>query len=401
MCDNRTELRQLADWLGLGEYPPEMEKVYREQRCCTAPACDLSLIDSLQTEYDLFEEFYDLVKQTARQINADEDLNAWVRAAAQFHKDSDMATACKLPVPALDGRPVMDLMMLHIMMPMIPDSFAKMEKRGFSWEEMTDARNAYKGGMRIVQRQIGRPAINKTYFHWLNLYCRALIFKVAGFWFEVRKFPPQALWLRNRETKQIVPLMKSTFCRDGSMVLGSKNYEDPEDAFTAEFSEDAENFYGHGCIDNVVSRESTAYPKKSWQCTARPGEYCLGMHIPRNADVSTDATMHACKAALQMVHERFPEYGVSNGVFCASWLLNPRLRQIQGDQSRITQFGECFTRFPMKDAGGSAVFSFVFVRKPENLQDLPEDTSLQRKLKKLYLDGDCIHTYSGAIFMED
>ena len=55
----------------------------------------------------------------------------------------------------------------------------------------------------------------------------------------------------------------------------------------------------------------------------------------------------------------------------------------------------------MKDAGGSAVFSFVFVRKPENLQDLPEDTSLQRKLKKLYLDGDCIHTYSGAIFMED
>lgn len=395
------EFRAIAEKLGLCPYPEELDRIYAEMSDADVPACDIALIDSLQEKYDLFEEFYDLVRQTAQEINSDKALNAWVRVSAQFHKESNMAEAFQLPMPILNGSPVKDLMMLHIMMPMIPDSFAKMEKRGFSWEEMADARNAYKGGMRIVQRQIGRPAINKTYFHWLNLYCRALIFRVAGFWFEVRQFPLQALWLRNRETKQIVPLMKGTFCRDGSMVLGSKNNEDPEDAFTTEFSEDAENFYGHGCIDNVVSHESTAYPKKSWECTARPGEYCLGMHIPRNADVSKDATMHACKAALQMVHERFPEYGVSNGVFCASWLLNPRLRQIQGDQSRITQFGECFTRFPMKDAVGSAVFSFVFIRKPEKLQDLPEDTSLQRKLKKLYLNGDCIHTYSGAIFMED
>lgn len=401
MYDNQTELRQLADRLGLGEYPPELEKVYEEQKCCTAPACDLSLIDSLQKEYDLFGEFYELVRQTARQINADNDLNAWVRAAAQFHQDNERATACQLPVPSLDGRQVMDLMMLHIMMPMIPDSFTKMEKRGFSWDEMADARNAYKGGMRIVQRQIGRPAVNKTYFHWLNLYCRALIFKVAGFWFEVRQFPPQALWLRNRETKQIIPLMKGTFCRDGSMVLGSKNYEDPEGAFPAEFSEDAENFYGHGCVDNIVSRVSTAYPKKIWERTGSPGEYCLGMHIPPKADVSTEATMRACEAALRMVHERFPEYGVGNAVFCTSWLLNPRLKQIQGERSRITQFEECFIKYPCKDATGAAVFSFVFVRRPDDLEDLQEDTSLQRKLKKLYLNGDCIHTYSGAIFMED
>ena len=26
---------------------------------------------------------------------------------------------------------------------------------------------------------------------------------------------------------------------------------------------------------------------------------------------------------------------------------------------------------------------------------------VQRKLKKIYLEGDCIHTYSGAIFVEE
>ena len=50
---------------------------------------------------------------------------------------------------------------------------------------------------------------------------------------------------------------------------------------------------------------------------------------------------------------------------------------------------------------GAAVFSFVFVRKPANLEDLEENTSLQRKVKKMYLEGDCIHTFSGAIFVEE
>ena len=54
-----------------------------------------------------------------------------------------------------------------------------------------------------------------------------------------------------------------------------------------------------------------------------------------------------------------------------------------------------------EDTTGGAVFSFVFVRKPADLHDLQEDTSLQRKLKKMYLEGDCIHTYTGAIFVEE
>lgn len=399
--EEKTELRQIADRLGLGEYPAELEAVYETLKGSTTPACDLALIDSLQEKYDLFGEFYDLVKQSAEAINGDPEINAYVRAAAQFHKENDKATACKLPVPTLDGSLVNNFMMLHIMMPMIPESFVMLEKRGFAWEEMEDNRRAYKSGIKIVQNQTGNPGINKTYFSWLNLYCRAQIFKVAGFWFEVRQFPAQALWLKNKASGQIVPLMKSTFYRDGSMILGAKNFEDTEGSFVAEYTEDAENYYGYGCIDNITEREKRVYPKNQWECIAKPGDYCLGMHIPRKADVSTEGTLHACRVGIQMVHERFPEYGVGNAVFCASWLLNPRLKEIQGPQSKITQFEECFTKYPNKDTTGAAVFSFVFARKPADLNDLEENTSLQRKLKKMYLEGDCIHTYSGSIFVEE
>lgn len=397
----KTELRQLADRIGLGEYPVELEEFYEAQKGSTAPACDLELIRELQKKYDLFGEYYDLVLESAEQINADPDMATWVKAAAQFHKVNDKATVVKLPVPKISENVATNFMMLHIMMPMIPESFAKMEARGFTWDELDDARRAYKSGISVVRRQTGIPAMNLTYFSWLNLYCRAMIFKISGFWFELKQFPAQALWIKNRETGKLLPLVKGVFHREGTMILGSKNYEDPEGSFVAEYSEDAENFYGHGCYDNVTEKNQRTYPKSLWECVARPSDYCLGMHIPAKTDISTQATLNACRDAIKLVHSRFPEYGVNNGVFCTSWLLNPRLKQIQGEQSRITQFEECFTKYPNKDTSGSAVFSFVFARKPKDLQDLEENTSLQRKVKKMYLDGDCIHLHSGAIFVEE
>lgn len=399
--ETKTELRLLADRIGLGIYPQELELFYEAQKCCSEPACDLELIRQLQEKYDLFGEYLDLVLQSAQQINADPDMNAWVAAAAKFHKESTMAMACKLPVPAISENVAKNFMMLHIMMPMIPESFARMESRGFTWDELEDARLAYKSAINVVRRQTDQPGINGTYYWWLNLYCRALIFKVSGFWFEVQTFPNSALWLRNRKSGQILPLMKANFYRDGTMWLGAKNFEDTEGYFATMYSEDEKNYYGHSFVNNVADKEKKAYPKSEWECVARPGEYCLGLHIPSKADISTESTMDACKTAIKLVHDRFPEYGVKGAVFCSSWLLNPRLREILGGQSRITQFMECFVKYPDKDTTATSVFNFVFGRKPENLEDLAEDTSLQRKLKKIYMDGDCIHSYSGAIFVED
>lgn len=400
--DRNTQLRQIADRLCLGAYPPALESVYRELEGCAAPACDMALIDNLQKKYNLFAEFYDLVKQSAAEINADPDLNTWVRTAAKFHRENDKETACKLPVPVQPETPAQHFMMLHIMMPMIEEGFSTMAARGFSQETLEDARTAYAAGIRSVQKRTGKPGINKTYFSWLNLYCRAQIFNAAGFLFELRKHAPTAFWLRNRETKQIVPLMlKVPFFRDGSMPLGAKNYEDPEGAFTPEMDEDAENYYGYGCIDHIVSREKTAYPKAQWECVGAPGEYCLALHIPKNTDISRESTVNACKTGLTLARERFPEYGALNCVFCTSWLLNPKLKSILGEQSRITQFQKCFVKYPHKDTTGTGVFHYIFSQKPDRLEDLEENTSLQRAIKKLYLEGDCLHIYRGACFLEE
>lgn len=396
-----TALRKIANNIGLGEYPQELEPFYERQKESMEPACDLQLIQALQEKYDLFGDYYNLVVQSAEMINADPDLNTWVRTAALFHKENSMSVACKLPGPDISENVATNFMLLHIMMPMIQEAFKLMEERGFSWEELEDARGAYKSGIASVARRTGTPGMNNSYFSWLNRYCRAMIFRISGFRFEIQQFPAPALWIRNRKSGQILPLMDALFYRDGSMRLGAKNFEDPEGSFEANFSEDEQNYYGHACINHVTDKEKKVYPKTQWECVARPGDYCLGMHIPAKADVSTEATMRACEDAIELARQRFPEYNVTSAVYCSSWLLNPRLKEIQGPQSKIAQFQDCFVKYPNRDMNATAVFSFVFARKPENLEDLEEDTSLQRKLKKIYLDGDCIHVYSGVIFVEE
>lgn len=394
------ELRQIADALGIETYPEALEQIYHALPA-GEPACDLALIHRLETEHGIFREYYAIVRETAVKINEDPVRSTWVRVAAQYAQEGDSEQAYQIPEPTLNGKPENDLLLLYVLLPQIPGSVERYRARGFSEEELADLMEAYVISIRILEGRLGRPAINQAYYNWLLHFTKSLIFKTGGLQFELKSLPALAVWLRSRKTGQLMPLMvEGTFHASGVQRLGSFGYTDETDAFTPVFSEDEENYYGHGVYGNITSTQSRAYSKQEWQCVGRPGDQCLSMHIPRGADITRQTTLAACKNAYKIVKERFPEHS-GRLVICKSWLMNPNLKQILGDQSRITQFMECFTKYPNRDPAGSAMFGFVFNGRPENLADLPEDTSLRRKLKALYLNGGCLHSYSGAIYMEE
>ena len=394
------DMKWIATQLGIQEYPEELDVLYATLP--ENPACDLALIKQLQTEYDIFGEFYDLILDTAKKVNASPVHSGWVRAAARFSMDGDSTQAYRIPEPAYDGGPMNDFLLLYVLIPQIPGSIEKYKAMGLDAEQLADILNAWKSSFRIVQERTGRPGINKAYYNWMVHFTKARIFKTKGLQFEEKKLPEQAVWIYNAAQGKLLPLMTGgLFHSSGVQWIGSFGYTDEEDAFTPEFSEDDENFYGHGVFDNVVDTQSKVYPKKDWTCVGRPGQIALNMHIPRGADISREATLDACRSALRLARQYFPDV-TGSLIFCSSWLLNPTLRQIQGDNSRITQFMQCYTKYPNRDPAGSAMFGFVFNRhRPEDLTTLPEDTSLRRKLKKLYLEGGCLHSYSGAIYVEE
>jgi hypothetical protein len=94
----------------------------------------------------------------------------------------------------------------------------------------------------------------------------------------------------------------------------------------------------------------------------------------------------------------FPDYAYK-AFFCGSWLLDPQLGDLLGHDSNIALFGKRFTPVCTKN-DGYGVFRFAFL-KPDNnfaFEDLPEDTRLQRAVKKHYLDGKAIYAMHGFFF---
>jgi hypothetical protein len=69
------------------------------------------------------------------------------------------------------------------------------------------------------------------------------------------------------------------------------------------------------------------------------------------------------------------------------------------ENSKVLQFASAYSKFPIHTEGED-VLNFVFYLKFKTYFDLPEDTSLQRSLKKLYINGGRLYEY-GGIFAAD
>ena len=390
------EFRQIAEQLGFEKYPEELDAIYANMADDGAPACDLQRIEQLEQDWGFFGKYYEITKETAIAINADPVRSAWVKVAARFSYDNPSPIARTVPVPKADGTAVTDLLAFHVLLPQVPDAIAQYLRRGFSEDEVRKLMAGFRGGISIVESQVGRPRINTLYYSWLLHYSKVEIFNTEGFQFELRELPGNAMWLKNKEDGTVLCVMcKGTFDGTGFQAKGSKNYEDPKDPFTVTFSEDEEKFVGHGVYDNRVSNQPREYLKSQWECIARPGDKCMSLHIPRKADITMEALDRACASATKIMTERFADLK-GKEIYCSSWLLDPRYREILGPDARMTKFMERFVKHPVWNQGTSP-FGYVFPKYVDDLSTLPENTTLQRKLKKMYIDGDCIYGYAGLL----
>ena len=82
--------------------------------------------------------------------------------------------------------------------------------------------------------------------------------------------------------------------------------------------------------------------------------------------------------------------------YCRSWLLSPNISSCLSPESNIIAFENCFERFPIRSTG-KELMSFLFGKVTSNYEELSETTSLQRKIKQIYLDGGFVYAGAGII----
>lgn len=384
---------EIAKILGIENYPSKMDELFANPNWQKPDVCDEELITKLQTEFNAFGDYYGEVIAAARQLANDPIRLAWAQTVAAYDLSSDLMDARKVLCPVTDGTLLGNMLPLFALLPMIPVSIADYRRRGFSEDIIRECTKVYGESIGIVERNTGFRGLNQLYFTWLCIYAKARIFPIAGYNFEIKRFPAWAFCLRNRDTGDIaVVAAKRTIHRSG-LILDGAGCTDRDGAFDVDLIETEDAFIGYPAENNLFVNRQSIFPKAQWECILRPDDYMLNFHIPSGSDLTTSCVASSMRTGMEAVRKFYPEIPI-NVLACSSWLLNPILEDFLGANSKIVGFGKMFHRFPI-GGGGRAGFSLIFPGKYENEKDLPENTTLQRAVKKHLLEGGNLLSYGG------
>lgn len=136
-----------------------------------------------------------------------------------------------------------------------------------------------------------------------------------------------------------------------------------------------------------------------FELTEAQGEKAVHVHIPSDADLTPEARHSSYDMARDFIARFFPAYEGAP-FLCTSWLLSPALKECLPEGSRIRSFQdeyEVTDVFPEPDT----FLTWVYKRPDIPLPDLPEDTSLQRNLKKYLLAGGKVGEGEGRLLYFD
>lgn len=386
---------ELAQELNTPTYPQQLEDIF-EQVAVQPALIKRENLERMQECYGLYGAFYEDVLRGWEDLETKPLEFAWTQTAANLLLQAPIEITRPLQFPPADQSPARDMIPLFVLTARVEWAIAEYQKRGFSYEEAVKIMaDVFVYDIHACIRHTGRPGINRSYYDWTTLFVYCILFPCGGFQFNFKKNAKSTTLLRHKKTGALAVLLDGLTAHSSGQILGSHGCTDERDAFPVTVKETDTEWIGHAInAEGLLQRDMITYPKAEWELLLAPGECMLGIHIPQGISITQEETIAAIEKAFQHAATYYKEYQ-PKAIHCGSWLLNPKLGDVIGENSKIARFGVLFQRYPAKSDGRS-VFGFVFrTNSFPKLEELAEDTSLQRKLKRLYMEENWIHNFSG------
>lgn len=231
-------------------------------------------------------------------------------------------------------------------------------------------------------------------FAWMNNHFQPNIFALGRLQFQFRQWHNPIKVFRQQKTGTL-----RFFCKGNEKisVSGFRTAEaDEEIAFTT-FYQEANGQVSGNLVNNqgYVEKEIITIDLCEWEEFLSAGDPVLILHIPEGAPLIQEECKEAIKQAWEFFPKYFPEYKFK-AITSNSWLFNPDLKKYL-PQSNIIKFQELFQLFPAKNTTGKQTKERVFQKEDIAIEDAPENTSLQRIVKKHLMDGKFWH--NGAVLL--
>lgn len=123
--------------------------------------------------------------------------------------------------------------------------------------------------------------------------------------------------------------------------------------------------------------------------------HVIDIHIPADADMTVSQLRKSYLESLDFFKKHYTEF-IGVDMVCSSWLLAPSLKNVLHENSKILQFQKAFDiRHIEEDSLG--FMDWVYGSRDIPIEELPEDTSLQRNLKLYLRNNGKIEWASGKL----
>ncbi len=354
----------------------------------------------LHMRYGGFPNYLDVICDAATEIGKRENLSRLLALLGASLSDrehvwADVA-AFTPPIPTEGKRDfALDMLTGLATVSMLEYSHENMAARNIPNEIVLKTTTMLEAGIReFAKRHCGACG-----YHLMNWNQRAIdgtLFRIGRFEIELCSYGSHSVVLENGDGKLIAIADGTRFHRDG-FVLGSAGYKDENESFAPVLSETEDAYIGHPYdFLGRCSKEPIELKKCEWKKILSHGDKVIALHIPSGGALTPEEVDNTLALTKDFVAKYFPEWDY-RGFICESWLLDPKLGELLGDESNIVSFGRRFLRVSI-ESGGRSPFYFVFLRPYEedvDITTLPENTRLERALKSHYNNGGFIYDFFG------
>ncbi len=172
--------------------------------------------------------------------------------------------------------------------------------------------------------------------------------------------------------------------------ISDKIFADTMKCFTRFINEHYES-YGYHAFDRdwwtarQISLQLFRIGELEYELGVADGKKVVKLHIPSDATITLEKCDESLCEAKEFIRTKFYDYAECDWT-CNSWLLNPVLKELLQEDSNILRFQERF-RILSCNEEGDEFLKWVYKRNDYLLDKLPENTTLQRNMKKYLLSG--------------
>ena len=394
-------LEKMQQELGLQTLPDCFGALYENIRDTWMPRSEQILsaayIRGVLEENRLMIPWLDQILAAAAQVRENPAMRLWVCLLEQWIR-VEFIPERGVQSPAGEGL-AYDFLHLFVALPTIPESVANLQKRGLPADAIADTMAEYDFCIEVCQKSLGRPAFDYGRLWWIQRIIRNMLVHIDRFKYDIPGPYSQGIRIYENAAGQQTVLADGMQVHHTGGILGTAGLEDAAGSFTAEITETETTIEGYPVVDALVQREKIQLDKNAWKQIFSSRDNVLGIHIPPGGGFDPETLETSFARAKEIFRRCYPEQPFK-AFHCRTWLLAPQLRTILNPESNILSFQNRFIRYPYRSDGTECI-SFLYSTLPDvpkDWNDLPEDTSLQRAVKAIYLAGGYIHEGEGIFF---